>query len=71
MLESDTYLAILDEGAIKELRKLVLRLGQKKFGPPSDDVTTAVQGLEDLERLERILEGIAEVTSWESLLRIA
>ena len=33
MHESSTYLAILDEGAIKHAREVVLRLGQKKFGP--------------------------------------
>ena len=51
MLESDTYRAILDEGAFKYLRQLVLRLGQKKFGPASDDVVRAVTGIADLDRV--------------------
>ena len=69
MHESDTYLAILDEGALKEVRKLVLRLGQKKFGPARDDVVTAVNGIENLERLERLVEGYTEVSSWQELLQ--
>jgi len=70
MHESDTYLAILDEGALKEVRKLVLRWGQKKLGPASDDVVTAVMGIEDLERLERLLEKYLEVSSWQELLQV-
>jgi len=70
MHESDTYLAILDEGAVKALRKVVLRLAQKKFGPPSDDVLTALQGIEDQERLERLIERYAELPSWRELLQV-
>jgi hypothetical protein len=68
MHESDTHLAILDEGRLDQARKVVLRLGQKKFGPASDDVVTAVNGIEDLERLDRLIEGYTEVASWQELL---
>jgi hypothetical protein len=68
MEESDTYLAILDEGALKYARKVILRLGQRKFGPPSDDVVTAVKGIEALDRLDRLIEGYTEVSSWQELL---
>ena len=70
MHESDTYLAILDEGALKHTRQLVLRVGQKKFGPASDDVVTAVNGIEDLERLDRLQERILDVSSWQELLQL-
>jgi hypothetical protein len=70
MHESDTYLAILDEGAVKAYRKMVLLLGQKKFGPPSNDVMTAVQGIEDMERLERLLVACTELSSWRELLQV-
>ena len=70
MLESDTYLAILDEGAIKALRKLLLRLGEKKFGFASGDVVTIVQGIEDLEWLERLFIAHAELSSWRELLQV-
>lgn len=70
MLESDTYRAILEEGAIKHAREIVLRLGQKKFGPPNDDVVTAIKGIENLERLERLIEGYTEVSSWQELLQL-
>jgi len=70
MHESDTYLAILDEGALNHARKMVLRLGQKKFGPASDDVLTAVNGIEELERLDRMQESVLDVSSWQELLQV-
>jgi Domain of unknown function (DUF4351) len=70
MYESDTFLAILDEGELKHARKMVLRVGQKKFGPTSDAVVTAVNGIQDLERLERLQERILDVTSWQELLQL-
>lgn len=70
MLESDTYLAILEEGAVRETRKLIFLVGQEKFGPPSDDVLTAVHGIEDLQRLERIFMAHLEVSSWQELLQV-
>jgi hypothetical protein len=70
MHESDTYQAILDEGALAHARRSVLRLGRKKFGAASDDVFTAVQGIEDLERLERLQEAIFDVASWQQLLSV-
>lgn len=63
MHESDTYLAILDEGELKHAHDVVLRVGQKKLGPASDDVVTAVKGIEDLERLKRLEERLLDVSS--------
>jgi len=71
MQESDTFQAILDEGALKHTRELVLRWGQKKFGPAPDEVLTAVQGIENLERLDRLLEGYTDVSSWQELLQLS
>ena len=70
MHESDTYLAILDEGELKHARKTVLRLGSKKFGAASGDVVTTVKGIEDLERLERLIDGSTEASSWQELLEM-
>jgi len=70
MHESDTFQAILDEGRMDHAHTVVLRLGQKKFGPAPDDVVTAVTGIEDLERLARLEERILDVSSWQELLQL-
>ena len=70
MRESSTYQGILEEGALNQARKMVLQLGQKHFGPASADVVTAVQGIDDLERLERFHNGCSEVSSWQELLQL-
>jgi predicted transposase YdaD len=76
MRDSDTYMAILDEGReegieigrIDEVKKLILRFGQKSLGVPEEGITTALAALTDLERLERLLERVGEVKSWQELL---
>ena len=68
MRESDTYMAIIDEGQEMMVKKNILSLGQKKFGPPEPAITTRLEGDSDLEHLSRILDRILEATSWEDLL---
>jgi hypothetical protein len=70
MHESDTFLAILDEGRIDQARKSVLRQGQKKFGPPTDEVVTTVNGIAELERLNRLQDRILDVSTWQELLQL-
>jgi hypothetical protein len=70
MHESDTYLAILDEGHLDEARDTVLRLGQRKFGAASADVVTAVKGIEDRERLQHLQERLFDVSSCQELWRL-
>jgi hypothetical protein len=45
MRESTTYQAILDEGREEQMRKTLFRQGQKKFGPPSEPVTAALNAI--------------------------
>jgi hypothetical protein len=64
MKESTTYQAILAE----EARKLVLRQGTKRFGPPLESWRTTLEEITDLERLENLSERLLDVESWEELL---
>ena len=70
MRDSDTYLYILDEGRIDEVKKLILRFGQKSLGTPGESVTATLAGITDLERLELLLERVGDVQSWEELLAL-
>src|SRR5262249_35656615 len=55
MQESDTYLAIIDEGQEKHARKAILLVGKQKCGLPPEDVKTRLAIIKDLERLDRML----------------
>jgi hypothetical protein len=70
MRDSDTYLAILDEGAVEEVKKLLFRFGQKSLGAPGEAVRATLAAMTDLERLERFFEHLGDVKSWQELLAI-
>jgi hypothetical protein len=68
MRESSTYQHILDEGRAEEARKLVLRLGRRTLGASGKTVSNALQGITDLDRLERMVERAHNASSWDDLL---
>jgi hypothetical protein len=68
MKESSTYQYILEEGRAEEARKILRRLGQKRLGPPGEAEAAALEGLRDLDRLERLTERVDEMSSWQELL---
>ena len=72
MRESSTYQIILDEGreegALRKVRKILLRQGRRKFGPPDAAAEATVQGIADLDRLERMSDRLFDATSWPDLL---
>ncbi len=72
MRDSEGYLAILDEGRAEgrsdEARRLMLRLGRKRFGEPAADLAAQLQAIADVERLERLSERLLDAASWSELL---
>jgi|SRR5579883_13045 len=70
MQESGTYQLILEEGAIKHTRELILRLGRKQIGEPTEKQQNKLNTIDDLERLDRMAEKILTVKSWDVLLRV-
>jgi hypothetical protein len=44
MQESDTYLAILDEGQEKVAREAILVVGEERFGSPEEAVRVQLNG---------------------------
>jgi hypothetical protein len=72
MKESVTYQAILEEGEakgeLKGVKKALLRLGEKHFGPPDPTTVTALEGIDDLVKLESLLDKLENVDSWQALL---
>jgi hypothetical protein len=68
MQDSDTYLAILDEGQEKHARKAILIVGEERFGPSDVSVRGRLEGITDLEHLDRMLRRAAKAASWQEVL---
>lgn len=58
----------LEQGIERGTQNTLLRLGRKRFGPPSEALEARVRSINDLARLEALTERILEVPSWEELL---
>lgn len=79
MEESVTYQAILErgqqkglqQGALTELRKVLLLQGEAKFGAPSGATTAAINAISDIVRLESLAARILTASSWDDLLQSA
>ena len=68
MEESDTYLMILDQGQEKRARKDILLVGAKHLGLPDESVKTRLEGITDLERLDRMLLQAVTAAGWDEVL---
>jgi len=68
--ESDTYLAILDEGRQDQARKLIFRVGTRRFGVPDELIRNTLFAITDLEKLEAIFDRLLDVRSWLELLQL-
>jgi hypothetical protein len=68
MRDSDTYMAILEEGEEIRAKKDIVGLGQQRFGPPDESITAKLSGITDLDRLERIHNRLLVAADWQDLL---
>src|SRR5262249_19278204 len=68
--ESDTCMAIIDEGRLVEAKRILLRQGRKRFGPPTEAVEAFLSAFteDDIDRLELLGERLLGVSSWQELL---
>jgi hypothetical protein len=56
------------EGRLEESHRLLLRLGQSRFGRPDAAADAALRAIRDLDRLERLADAVLTGTSWQELL---
>jgi hypothetical protein len=68
MHESDTYLAILDEGQEKAFREAIQVIGEERLGPPDEAMRSQLANITDLEHLKRMHRRTAKATSWQEIL---
>ena len=68
MRESSTYQAILDEGRVTALQKMILNQGRIRLGPPDEATQNAVNSITNGDRLERLGERLMTATTWAEVL---
>ncbi len=56
------------EGRVEEARLAILRLGLKRFGQPDEGVRMMIDAIDDINRLNSLLDQILDVSSWGELL---
>ena len=66
--ESSTYQGLLEKGAMRSHKQILLRLGRKRFGAPDATTETAIQSIQDMDRLDRLIDAFQAVGSWQELL---
>jgi hypothetical protein len=69
MRESETIQAVLDKGRAQGIQWVLLHQGRKKFGDPDEPTRAALLGITDLERLDRLIERLLDVATWQELLQ--
>ena len=68
MKESTTYQAIVEEGRVQDRQEVLLQIGRKRFGQPSDSIKLALLSIKDMDRLARMSDSFLDVSSWDDLL---
>ncbi len=68
MHESDTYLAIFDEGQEKCARDDILIIGEERFGPADESFRGQLNTITDLARLKRMIRRAVKAAGWQEIL---
>jgi hypothetical protein len=67
MEESSTYQWVMEKGGVRALRKTLLDLGTRRFGPPTAAALIRVNTIDDLERLDRMTHRLLDAADWDDL----
>jgi hypothetical protein len=60
----------VEEKQMQWSKRLLLRVGRKKFGDPDRKDETAFNKIKELARLDRMIDAIFEANSWKELLAV-
>jgi predicted transposase YdaD len=56
------------EGGLDEARKLLIRLGERRFGGVGSDIHAQINSIDDLGRIEGLIERVLDANNWAELL---
>ena len=68
MRESDTFLAIIEEGRVIQARRLTRRLATRSLPEPDEASLTCLERITGIDRLERIHRRALQANSWQDPL---
>lgn len=68
MQDSAAFDVMMDEGALRQARKMVLSLGRDRFGLPDAQAERELNAIENLDRLDRLALAVQKTKSWRELL---
>ncbi len=68
MRDSDTYLAIIDEGREEQVKEDILLLGEERFASADESVRARLGTITDLARLQRMIRRLLKASSWQDLI---
>jgi predicted transposase YdaD len=69
MEESVTYQAIVRKGRLSHAHQTLLRLGEKRFGPADDATMADLNAIDDVQKLDKLIDRVLDVGSWQELLQ--
>jgi hypothetical protein len=69
IMEDNTFVQLMiQEGRLREARRIVLDLGRIRLGPPGEETVAVIEALTDLDRLEELSLRVLDATIWAELL---
>lgn len=66
---SPIYRGILEDGATMAAHRMLRKLGQKRFGPIPLKSELGLRCIEDIDRLDHLLDTVDEAKSWDDWLQ--
>ena len=69
MIESSAFALMESLAEERRARHIVRKLGETKFGPPTDAQAAKLAAIDDLDRLDRLAVRLLKVDSWDALLK--
>lgn len=66
--ESVAWDYYLEEGEINGAHRLLLRLGQRRFGQPDEATIAALKEIREIDHLDRLFDAVLDAFSWQELL---
>jgi hypothetical protein len=67
MQESNTYLAILEEGEAKATREAIPAVGEEQLGRPDESIQHQLSSVTDLVRLKHMVRRAVKAASWKEI----